>query len=251
MAVGCGHHCNSSFGGFGQYAPGASCSGWDRRRNSGCALTLHPAAKHARCFRAGTKEYEYPGGTSPVRSLTRACPTCDLFVVGRAQALAEPWQRHIRRAYRICTCSTVAFLWLSDKIAIRLLAAVGASCESRSLRCGAVSQLPSRVGHPLSQTERPPQQQTSSDEPDRSAPPIHVLYQERESIRLRAALGCAVSALAPTGEKHRSCESRALQRHPSVMNRHLFVVERCRFAESFGRAPPRSSEQTLPSALRA
>src|SRR5215472_18467780 len=90
MAVGCGHHCNSSFGGFGQYAPGASCSGWDRRRNSGCALTLHPAAKHARCFRAGTKEYEYPGGTSPVRSLTRACPTCDLFVVGRAQALAEP-----------------------------------------------------------------------------------------------------------------------------------------------------------------
>lgn len=41
----------------------------------------------------------------------------------------------------------------------------------------------------------------------------------------------------------------ALQRHASLMNRHLFVVERCRFAESFQRASPRSSEQTLSSAF--
>lgn len=163
----------------------------------------------------------------------RACPllTHSTVLIRRRESptACAVWPRHIRHECRTYMCKMVVRPWPLDRIATRLLATVGASCEFRSLQCGAVSRPPSRGGHPLSQTEQSLQHRTIIDAPCRSAQPRLVLRRECESKHLRAVLRCAVSALAATGEKRRSCASQAPQRRPPEMRRQLGAFERYRF----------------------
>ena len=105
----------------------------------------------------------------------RACPllTHSTVLIRRRESptACAVWPRHIRHECRTYMCKMVVRPWPLDRIATRLLATVGASCEFRSLQCGAVSRPPSRGGHPLSQTEQSLQHRTIIDAPCRSAQP--------------------------------------------------------------------------------